>query len=310
MRARNIKPGFFKNEKLGELPPEARLLFAGLWCLADREGRLEDRPKRIKADLFPYDSFEIEPLLERLVGAGFIQRYQAADEFKAIQILTFRKHQTPHSKEGASTIPAFRRTDISTGQAQVEHQASVDIHETKSPVLAPDKHGASTRQAPTHETKSPVLAPDKHCASTSQAPPDSLIPDSLIPDSLIPDSLIPDSLIPDSTPPAGGVGRETRPKARPLRRCPPEFEVTPELMQSMAGENLTGIDLDAETRKFRDHTFATARIDWPATWRNWIRGAIERSNGPRTGKRFDPISRPPSTPLKSDHGRYSAEEPA
>ena len=33
------------------------------------------------------------------------------------------------------------------------------------------------------------------------------------------------------------------------------------------------IDLKAETAKFRDHTFSTARSDWPATWRNWIRNA-------------------------------------
>jgi len=46
-RSRNIKPGFFRNEMLAECSPLARLLFAGLWCLADRFGRLEDRPKRI-----------------------------------------------------------------------------------------------------------------------------------------------------------------------------------------------------------------------------------------------------------------------
>ena len=33
-RARNIKPGFFDNEILGELPALTRLLFIGLWCLA------------------------------------------------------------------------------------------------------------------------------------------------------------------------------------------------------------------------------------------------------------------------------------
>ena len=49
-RARNIKPGFFLNEELGVLPPLVRILFAGLWCIADRDGRLEDRPKRIKME--------------------------------------------------------------------------------------------------------------------------------------------------------------------------------------------------------------------------------------------------------------------
>ncbi|MDI9733891.1 hypothetical protein QM259_16735 [Acinetobacter baumannii] len=47
-RSRNIKPSFFMNEDIIELPFEARLLFIGLWILADREGRLENRPKKIK----------------------------------------------------------------------------------------------------------------------------------------------------------------------------------------------------------------------------------------------------------------------
>lgn len=55
MRARNIKPGFFKNEDISECSPSARLLFIGLWMLADREGRLEYRPKRWKGELFPYE---------------------------------------------------------------------------------------------------------------------------------------------------------------------------------------------------------------------------------------------------------------
>ena len=53
MRARNIKPGSFKNEDLCEIEPLGRLVLIGLWCVADREGKLEDRPKRIKAELFP-----------------------------------------------------------------------------------------------------------------------------------------------------------------------------------------------------------------------------------------------------------------
>ena len=50
-RTRSIKPSFFDNEILGDLPPLTRLLFIGLWGIADREGRLEDRPKRIKKEL-------------------------------------------------------------------------------------------------------------------------------------------------------------------------------------------------------------------------------------------------------------------
>jgi hypothetical protein len=105
VRLRTIKPGFFENEDLAALPPHARLLFAGLWCLADREGRLEDRPARIKAKLFPYEHVDVDPLLDLLANAHFITRYQVADT-KAIQVTNWSKHQHPHVKEGASTIPA------------------------------------------------------------------------------------------------------------------------------------------------------------------------------------------------------------
>jgi hypothetical protein len=65
-RARNIKPSFFTNEELVELPFSTRLLFIGLWTLADREGRLEDRPKRIKMAIFPADNIDVDAALGEL----------------------------------------------------------------------------------------------------------------------------------------------------------------------------------------------------------------------------------------------------
>jgi hypothetical protein len=119
-RSRNIKPGFFKNEKLAEVHPLGRLLFAGLWCLADREGRLEDRPKRIKAEILPYDDCNIDQLLEELVQRQFICRYQAGG-MPCIQVNKFSKHQNPHKNEAASTIPAASQGEqpAKTGQLQV-----------------------------------------------------------------------------------------------------------------------------------------------------------------------------------------------
>lgn len=102
-RARNIKPGFFKNEDLAECSVWARLLFPGLWMMADREGRLEDRPKRLKGEIFPYDSVEIEPLLDELEKHNFLIRY-SNEEGNFIQILKFKDHQNPHYSEKPSVI--------------------------------------------------------------------------------------------------------------------------------------------------------------------------------------------------------------
>jgi len=103
-RSRNIKPGFFLNDTLGELPVEARLLFIGLWTLADREGRLADRPKKIKIQVFPYDEFDVDDLLSKLQLAEFIRRYQT-DGVCYIEIVNWHKHQNPHHKEVGSEIP-------------------------------------------------------------------------------------------------------------------------------------------------------------------------------------------------------------
>ncbi|HPL75674.1 MAG TPA: hypothetical protein PKW18_14030 [Candidatus Sumerlaeota bacterium] len=105
-RIRTIKPEFFLHEKLAELQPLTRLLFIGLWTLADRNGRLEDRPKRIKAELLPYDdAADVNEMLLQLHNDDFITRYEV-DGKQYIQIDNFSKHQHCNLKEPDGTIPA------------------------------------------------------------------------------------------------------------------------------------------------------------------------------------------------------------
>jgi hypothetical protein len=103
-RARNIKPGFFTNDELVELPFSTRLLFIGLWTIADREGRIVDRPKKIKMEIFPADDVDCDQALAQLADSGFITRYQA-DSVKVVEIVNFAKHQAPHSTEKDSLLP-------------------------------------------------------------------------------------------------------------------------------------------------------------------------------------------------------------
>lgn len=150
-RARNIKPGFFKNADLVELPIEARLLFIGLWTLADRAGRMEDRPKQIKMELFPADSVDVDACLDGLQKWGFVTRYEVAGK-RLIQVVNFDKHQHPHRDEKVSELPG---PDGANDEALC-------------------KHGANTVQAP--------------CADDANTGLTRLIPDSL---NLIPDTPIP-----------------------------------------------------------------------------------------------------------------------
>lgn len=149
MRARGIKPGFFKNELLGTCNPLTAMLFAGLWMLADREGRLEDRPLRIKAEIFPYrESLDIHGSLTELVQMGFICRYETQG-CAVIQINNFRKHQTPHKTEKLSALP-------------VPSDNMLNNNTTRSDTVKP---------------------PDKDDGLPEVLPPDLLTPDLLTPDS-------------------------------------------------------------------------------------------------------------------------------
>lgn len=103
-RIRSIKPDFFNDETTATLHPDAQLLLLGLSTMADRDGLLEDRPRRIKAILFPYRDVDVDAHLEALVGAGVVQRYTAAGH-ACIHLTTFLRDQKPHPKETSFGLP-------------------------------------------------------------------------------------------------------------------------------------------------------------------------------------------------------------
>lgn len=108
-RTRSLKPRFFKDTELADLPMAARMFYAGLWCQADREGRLEDNPKYLKSEIFPYDDVDTEDLLKQLAKPrkskpGFIVRYEAGGQ-RFIFLPRFLDHQKPYHREADSTIP-------------------------------------------------------------------------------------------------------------------------------------------------------------------------------------------------------------
>jgi hypothetical protein len=150
MRARNLKPGFFRNEDLADLPFEYRLLFQGLWCLADREGRLENRPKRIKGDVFPHDQVDVVSGLIALAEHRFIQLYEV-NGTKYIQVLAFNKHQNPHCKEAASMVPAPCKHSAST-----ENSGARPADSLNPDSLNPDS-GERGDARPVPEWAAPVL---------------------------------------------------------------------------------------------------------------------------------------------------------
>lgn len=164
MRARNIKPGFFENEYLAKLSPHARLLFIGLWCLADREGRLEYRPARIHGLIFPYEpQLRVADLLSELDKSteGFITHYRI-DERAYIQVNGFLDHQRPHPKEKNSTIPPFE------GGCDPSREKVRQSHE----ITRPDP--SDIRNVDTMNVEYPQTKPSKKSARQKTSVPESL----------------------------------------------------------------------------------------------------------------------------------------
>ena len=81
--------------------------------MADREGRLEYRPKKIKAEVLPYDSCNLAKLIEQLACHGFVVLYSVNGE-NYLSIPAFAKHQNCHVREPESTIPAPDEHSAST----------------------------------------------------------------------------------------------------------------------------------------------------------------------------------------------------
>jgi len=254
-RARNIKPGFFKNENLVELPFEHRLLFVGLWTLADKAGRLEDRVKRIKMELFPADNVDVEEGMRLLERYGFIKRYEINGD-ALVQILNFTKHQSPHHTEKASELPG------PNGELTV-----------KEPIKKSD--------------------PQKQDGGN---PPDSLIhrfTDSLNPE--VEEKVKKEN--PDASPPAQPAPKKSTGAKVTGTRLPENFQMPDDWMDWATDErpDIPPADMRTVAESFVDYWAAKAgaaarKVDWLATWRNWVRNQKRYSSPPPKQQKFDPTA--------------------
>lgn len=100
-RIRTIKPEFFTSDDICSLSPLARLLYIGLWCEADREGRFTWAPRMFKRRYLPDDECDIEAVAKELLGRDLVRLY--GDELAFIP--TFAEHQRVNPREMPSVLP-------------------------------------------------------------------------------------------------------------------------------------------------------------------------------------------------------------
>src|SRR5471032_1343464 len=101
-RIRTIKPEFFTSDDICALSPLARLLYVGLWCEADRVGRLVWMPRVFKRRYLPDDACDIDRLADELLKRGLVVVYGEG----LAHIPTFSRHQHVNPREASSKLPA------------------------------------------------------------------------------------------------------------------------------------------------------------------------------------------------------------
>lgn len=104
-RLRTVKPEYWTDERVGEVSVTARLLFIGTWNFADDHGGLDRSAKQLKAQVFPYDAIDCEPLIQELIGAGLLLEYEVGGK-KYLHIKGFRTHQKVE-KPGRPRVPLY-----------------------------------------------------------------------------------------------------------------------------------------------------------------------------------------------------------
>lgn len=233
-----IKPSFFSNERLAELAPLTRLLYVGLWTLADREGRLEDRPKRIKIEVLPYDDCDADAMLTTLAENGFLIRY-VSSSIAYIQVVNFAKHQRPHANEVPSIIPAIS-DDSAMSQALVTKDASASL-------LNIDTRTLNSEHRTLSETSNFEIADD---TAKTVDPVVELVHDD------------------------EDQHEQRGPNKKPI---PHDFVLTESMRVYAASKGLTDAQAEQETEHFVNYHAAkgTKHKDWVAAWKYWLRRAPE-----------------------------------
>ena len=277
-RARNLKPGFFRDAKVVSCSFQARILFQGLWCMADYMGRLKYNPMEVKMEIFPADDVDVPACMEELNSTGLITMYHDCSGAALVQVTNFTKHQNPHVNErqdrNKNPIPCLPGPDEVAGSDDEEGEEKPTVEQRVRDALV-------------------VLR-----EYSESDPADSL---NLIPDSPFP---LPDSGSPrtDPPPPAGSAGkqRKSTPKAKLTKTdLINDFEIPEDLavqfLQIRKDKRLTLTPraMDGLLREFEKVGLSVVtgielccRKSWGAfnaDW-DWQGGGSGRSGQPHTGK--------------------------
>ena len=158
-RSRILKPEFWSDEKLAQVPREVRLTFAGLWTCSDDYGVTKGHPAWLKAQIFPYDTdltlTQFQQWLTALERIGVIVPFMADGE-SFFFIRNFADHQKVDRPSKMRNPPCPR--EILAGPSRVSREP-----------LAADSRECSDETETETETETEIQTPT--AAADDNRPP-------------------------------------------------------------------------------------------------------------------------------------------
>lgn len=111
---------FWLDEKIGSLPPEARLLYIGTWSIADDNGVLRGNPAYIRSQLFAYDeevtAADVRRWIEMLTAERMLVPFTHRGE-RYLLVRRFRDHQKIDARYATEFIP-FAEVEAALAEAE------------------------------------------------------------------------------------------------------------------------------------------------------------------------------------------------
>jgi hypothetical protein len=145
-RIRSVHPGFFTDESVVELDPQAQVLLIGLWTEADDQGVFEWKPVRLKMRLLPVAMVDVASLLENLAAADAIKRIEV-DGASFGLIRNFCKWQRPRKPKAWYPLPVEFREYVAfnAGEFGTDDGSSDESSEPTPPKKRRVRNRGSTK---------------------------------------------------------------------------------------------------------------------------------------------------------------------
>lgn len=255
-RIRTIKPELWSDESFAECSTSARLLFVATLNFADDNGNIDRSARQIKAQAFPYDAIDCEPLILELLRVGLFVEYGISDKFY-LHVKNFKKHQKI-DRPGPARCPIY---EDSARIHRIIDEDSTNIRRTDQ---TPQADAQNVNSASARRAFDPVREGKGREGNGMDTPHLAV-----------------------GSPEGEGQEATKGPKATATRRkstasrIPTDFKLTEERQAYAANQ---GIDPAKTHANFVDYWTAAAgqnarKYDWEATWRMWCRRESERSKG-------------------------------